>query len=187
MLKHLVSLAVFTSRSQTDRQTHNNRKKLSPLTRSILWWRITNRSLLNTTSPQPKLTLTYWADTVGEWGILDLLMVFLTVLGKKTFFLLNSDAAWWKLKHIWTFGHSHTFPVLWGKKKKNKPCSGGLGVSPRPPWCVKFVLRSSITRDRRWWRDSFLTPAETQSGGWKNSPLRLQRPAALQLWSDCIL
>lgn len=64
MLEHPTSLAVFTSWSQ------KGRLKITggtlPLASLIFWRRITNRSLLSTTYPQPKLTLTYCLETVGE-------------------------------------------------------------------------------------------------------------------------
>lgn len=64
MLEHPTLLAVFTSQSQEGRLKTTG--GTLPLTSSILWRRITNRSLLSTTYPRPKLTLTYCVETVGQ-------------------------------------------------------------------------------------------------------------------------
>lgn len=113
------------------RRTHSNRRKLSPHTRSILWCGTTKRSFLSmvsdyySTYPQPKLTPAYWVYTTDERAEGFLTCYAISYSSGKTYFLLNSDAEWCKLKHVWTFGHCHTFRALWGKK-----------ALLRWPWCV---------------------------------------------------
>lgn len=149
MLEHPTSLAVFTSGSRTGRLKTTG--GTLPRTSSILRRRITNRSLLSTTYPQPKLTLTYCVETVGERaeGVFDLLVVFLTLLAEWNF-LFNRDAAW--------RGKQKCLHFLYYKERKICAALWALTClqCPRSMW--NLCKGRSITAEPQKWRGTHLSP-----------------------------
>lgn len=168
MLEHPTSLAVFTSRSQKGRLKTTG--GTLPLTSSILWQRITNRSLLSTTYPEPKLTLTYCVETVGE---------------RAEGFLTCS----WYFLHCWengTFCSIVMQPVgkieishfLYYKERKPALLCGLWLVSNAPTACEICARVIHHSRASEVEGNSSLTPAETQSGG-SIVPVASRHPQAL--------
>lgn len=155
MPEHLTSLAVFTSRSQ--KGWVKTTGGTSPLTSSILWRRITNRSLLSTTYPQPKLTLTYCVETVGERaeGFLTCLWYFLHCWENGTFCSVV-------MQPVGKIDISH---FLYYKERKPALLCGLWLVSNAPTACAICARVIHHSRASEVEGNSSLTPAETQSGG----------------------